>query len=760
MMSMAVRAFCGGRSDTRHHVNRPQFVRSMLVRRLGVLMLGTALTTVMMGTAYGREPRRSGASVRSVDSSIPTLSLMDVDLSALHPARTLTVTTAMDVVDPGDGELSLREAVNEANATSALDTINFLPALESQTLVLAGGQLTVEHDLIIEGDRNDDSIMVTMDGNEASRILRIIGAETDVALRNLTLTKGRQGGEGEDGGAIEHIGRSLTVDGCTVRGNSVYIGNDEYFGGTGGGSTSRSLLTVANSTIADNDGAFGGGIGGGGRIVVRNSVLENNTAQFGGAIDISHGSLTVEQSVVSDNHTFGYSGQDGGGALALYASVATIARSTVNDNHGGYFSNAGISEQNSQVSIFDSTISRNTVDYYGYVAGINGSGGRIVLRNSTITGNVGKTFGGIQLSYSVLDIANSIVAGNFSSDDTPSDVVGTGSGTSIVSNGHNIFGSDVDGSIAGDREKVAPRAIFAAIDPETGGGKLSASGIVPLKNSLANPALSGADPLAAGAFDQLGTTRRPQPSGSLPDIGAVEMRQPLSTGATANNDVITGSDAVNHLVGLQGNDLIRALGGNDMIDAGAGSDVIDGGPGNDVINGGTGVDLAAYPGPAGVNVDLAAGNANRGGETDTLISIEGAIGSAKADRFLGSPSANWFQGGLGRDIAAGGAGRDTYDFDTVQQSPPGPSFRDTIVDFAPGQDVIDLSGIDADATRPGDQAFQFIGRAALTAVPGTLAYALLGGNTILRGNVDADPAPELELQLNGNKSLTERDLHR
>ena len=124
----------------------------------------------------------------------------------------------------------------------------------------------------------------------------------------------------------------------------MYIGNDEYLGATGGGISSKSLLTVTNSTIADNDGAFGGGIGGGGRIVVRNSVLENNTAQFGGAIDISHGSLTVEQSVVSDNHNFGYSGQDGGGALALYASVATIARSTVNDNHGGYFSNAGISE--------------------------------------------------------------------------------------------------------------------------------------------------------------------------------------------------------------------------------------------------------------------------------------------------------------------------------------------------------------------------------------------------------------------------------
>ena len=81
-------------------------------------------------------------------------------------------------------------------------------------------------------------------------------------------------------------------------------------------------------------------------------------------------------------------------------------------------------------------------------------------------------------------------------------------------------------------------------DPDTGGGQLNASGIVPLRNNVANPALSGADFLAAGATDQLGTAR-PLPAGSLPDIGAVEINQPLSTGATANNDVRTGNGSDN-----------------------------------------------------------------------------------------------------------------------------------------------------------------------------------------------------------------------
>ena len=60
---------------------------------------------------------------------------------------------------------------------------------------------------------------------------------------------------------------------------------------------------------------------------------------------------------------------------------------------------------------------------------------------------------------------------------------------------HNIFGIDVGGNIVGDREDVAPSALFATIDAGTGGGVLNVDGVVPLRNSTANPAVSGADSL-------------------------------------------------------------------------------------------------------------------------------------------------------------------------------------------------------------------------------------------------------------------------
>ena len=47
----------------------------------------------------------------------------------------LTVTTHIDVVDPGDGQLSLREAIEQANGS---DTIRFSASVVGKTLVLTG----------------------------------------------------------------------------------------------------------------------------------------------------------------------------------------------------------------------------------------------------------------------------------------------------------------------------------------------------------------------------------------------------------------------------------------------------------------------------------------------------------------------------------------------------------------------------------------------------------------------------------------------
>ena len=150
---------------------------------------------------------------------------------------------------------------------------------------------------------------------------------------------------------------------------------------------------------------------------------------------------------------------------------------------------------------------------------------------------------------------------------------------------------------------------------------------------------------------------------------------------TTGNDVISGSDAANSLIGDFGDDMLAGGNGDDVIHGGHGNDSLDGGRGADLIDGGDGSDLVSYAdadGPVeidrelGINAGAAAG--------DTLISIEQFQLSAYDDRFVGaagnapvavfagdgtdvihgSGGSDWLDGGTGGDEMYGGAGDDVF----------------------------------------------------------------------------------------------------
>ena len=131
----------------------------------------------------------------------------------------LTVTTQADVVDPGDGKLSLRKAVAKANATATADTIVFAANIEGLTLTLTLGELLVTQDLTIDGDQDNNGIAVSIDGNHNGRILHITGSGTEVALADLTLTNARAP-LGENGGAILLDGGGLVLNSTTIKNSS------------------------------------------------------------------------------------------------------------------------------------------------------------------------------------------------------------------------------------------------------------------------------------------------------------------------------------------------------------------------------------------------------------------------------------------------------------------------------------------------------------------------------------------------------------
>ncbi|MEZ5908176.1 MAG: tandem-95 repeat protein [Hyphomicrobiaceae bacterium] len=109
------------------------------------------------------------------------------------------------------------------------------------------------------------------------------------------------------------------------------------------------------------------------------------------------------------------------------------------------------------------------------------------------------------------------------------------------------------------------------------------------------------------------------------------------------------------LTGTPYGDLVNGLGGDD---------VLTGGPGGDTLDGGDGIDIASYAtSSGGVTASLLAGTASGGdGEGDTLIGIEGLIGSDHADDLTGDGGNNVIEGRGGADVLAGLGGTDTASY--------------------------------------------------------------------------------------------------
>ena len=208
----------------------------------------------------------------------------------------------------------------------------------------------------------------------------------------------------------------------------------------------------------------------------------------------------------------------------------------------------------------------------------------------------------------------------------------------------------------------------------------------------------------------------------------------------AQNTVGAGMDtltSIEKLVGSAFADTLIASTTGSTLNGGPGGDDLYSGPGSDILNGGGASDFADYAlATAGVTVSLAdtAFQNTVGAGTDELVSIEKVVGSnfndtitgdagvntlfgeggddfiiggANGDYLFGNAGNDTLYGGAGQDSLTGGAGNDVFAFQVVTDTLT--AHPDTILDFASGQDLIDLSAIDADTGTGGDQAFHLGG---------------------------------------------------
>ena len=138
------------------------------------------------------------------------------------------VTTPLDVVDPNDGVLSLREAVQAANATPGADVIRFAPRVHG---TIALGELRVTDALTIDGP---GAGRLAVSGNDATRVFDISPGST-VAIEGLTIAHGLA----VNGGGILNDGGILTL-------SQDVISDNEALGAPGASGQTASGSGIAN----------------------------------------------------------------------------------------------------------------------------------------------------------------------------------------------------------------------------------------------------------------------------------------------------------------------------------------------------------------------------------------------------------------------------------------------------------------------------------------------------------------------------------
>ncbi|NEO64165.1 MAG: hypothetical protein F6J98_28645 [Moorea sp. SIO4G2] len=432
---------------------------------------------------------------------------------------TFTVDTLIDENDGiGTGGVSLRDAIEAANDPGGddQDTIIFASSLNEGTITLTHGELLITSNLSIEGNGAN----ITVDANGQSRVFNV-----------------------NDGNGSPD--QTVGINGLTITGGNA---------SSGGGIYNNEILTINNSTIANNVAAsFGGGIYifGSGTANIANSTIANNQASDGGGIEILGGTANIANSTIVKNQ-----GSNIGGGIDVYNGTANIANSTIANNQA---SDGG------GIYIFGS--------------------GTANIANSTIANNQANEGGGIDNDGGTANIASTIIAAN-NANNVGDDINGafTSLGNNLIGNGET--GSGFTNGVNGDLVGTTAAPIDPLLGPlQNNGGPTETLALDPGSPAIdagSNPNGLTTDQRGAG-FDRV--------VGSSADIGAFELKNDRILLGTLRNDLLVGVDGNDRLFGFTGTDTLEGNGGSDTLQGGFGNDILDGGQGNDSLKGGFGSDL-------------------------------------------------------------------------------------------------------------------------------------------------------------------------
>jgi hypothetical protein len=221
---------------------------------------------------------------------------------------TVVVNTTDDVTHSSGTVVSLRDALNLANAATTPTTITFDSTVFAnyQTITLSGTEL------VAGGSAAAETIIgpsagVAISGAGTSRVM-MIDPNGVVGMTNISIIDGASGTDsGGVGGGIYNQG-TLNMTDCSVWGNTATGdggGIDSSLNLSNGSTLNLTNVTLSGNTAGATEGNGGGGLRILGQATLRDVTIDNNVASgtSGGGISIGTGAgpVSIGNSIVAGN---------------------------------------------------------------------------------------------------------------------------------------------------------------------------------------------------------------------------------------------------------------------------------------------------------------------------------------------------------------------------------------------------------------------------------------------------------------------------
>ena len=490
-------------------------------------------------------------------------------------AATINVNSTQDRVNAGDGQCTLREAINNSNndndttggdctaGNASPDTIN-VPAGTYRISISgndengnATGDFDITDDVNIFGVQGAEAII---QGPNNDRIFEVRSG-SDATFRDLIIKGGNATNNTSGGGIFGSGCGTLTLTRVTLTENDADL--------HGGAIAASCGLMIEDSLFTKNAANKSGGNVGNGGTIFHNGVSENiviedsiiggipgasnqsdgNTAANGGGISISGVSnvLVINGSTIAGNQAI----LTGGGIhLSGIGAMATLGNNTISGNSAR--GNGGglmfIAAGSPVLILVNNTITNNKAD--SDANGVGTSGGMFVgapdqqYRNNIIAGNSAAFFPDCSLTLDASPSLGNNLIGNNS---------GCGEFPSGIPNGNGDFVGTPDNPI--DPNLAALAIVFPGTTPVH----------LPESDSLAldNGDGTGCANAPINNVDQRGITRPQQVNGVLEcDIGAVELQRVEQFATTQSIRVSTGFNVPFHC----GQERITFTNGGDQVE--------------------------------------------------------------------------------------------------------------------------------------------------------------------------------------------------